>query len=207
MNAYYNESLNRGSNRLIILGCVYLLLGIIALGFASAVTFAAILTLGVLLATVGICEVAYGLMGRHSGQLWPHLAFGCLAMICGALIVINPLANALGFTLIAGFFLTATGLAKTVGSVVERSAGWGWYLANGVVSIGLGLLVLSNFPESAFWMIGTFVGADLIFTGIMQVGLGTTAKRVRRYLVDETYSTLNPEPRATDREREEHPFH
>lgn len=207
MNAYYSESLQRGSNRVILLGCAYLLLGVGAMAFASSVTFAAMITLGVVVAVAGICEIAYGLAGRHNGQLWPHLAFGCLAMICGALIVLNPLINAIGFTLVAGFWFSANGLAKVVGSVVERSAGWGWYLANGAISILLGIVVLGGFPESAFWMIGTFIGADLIITGLTQIGLGTTVKRARRYLVDETYSTLHPEPRASEREREEHPFH
>jgi uncharacterized membrane protein HdeD (DUF308 family) len=208
MNAYYRESLLKGSNRVILLGCAYIVLGIAALAFASAVTFTAILTLGIVLAIAGVAEISYALAGRLRGQLWPHLMFGCLALICGALIVLNPLANALGFTLVAGFWLSASGLAKIVGSAVERSTGWGWYLANGIISVCLGGLVLNNLPDSAFWMIGTFLGADLLITGLAQIGLGVSAKRVRQYMVGETYSTLNPEPRQVDRDApEQNPFH
>lgn len=209
MNAlYFNDKPGMGSSRVIFLGSVYLLLGIFALAFASATSLAAIITLGIVLICAGIAEITYGLQGRKRGQLWPHLAFGCLGLICGALVLMNPIENTLGFTLIAGFLLIASGLAKVIGSVAERSSGWGWFATNGIISIVLGAFILRAFPISAFWTIGVFVGIDLIVAGASLIGLGASAKRAKRELVGQAYSTLNPEP-GTRQEagKEEHPLH
>lgn len=208
---YYGDTPGKSSSRILILGCIYLLLGILALSFATATTLAAVLTLGVILVCVGIAEIVYAINGRKRGQLWPHMAFGCLALICGVLITLNPIENAFGFTLIAGFLLVASGLAKLIGSVVERSAGWGWYATNGVVSIALGILILMAYPVSALWTIGVFVGVDLIFAGVSLMGLGAWAKRNKKELVGEVYSTLHPfpseGPRPESRSEEHPPVH
>jgi uncharacterized membrane protein HdeD (DUF308 family) len=205
---YYSDSPGKSSTRIIFLGCLYLVFGVAALAFTPAATFFSVMTLGVILACIGIAEIVYGVVGRKRGQLWPHLAFGCLALICGGLVMINPIGNTLGLTLTVGFLLIASGLAKIVGSLAERSTGWGWYAANGIFSIVLGGLVLATFPYSAFWTIGTFVGIDLLLAGSMLIGLGMHAKRTKNELVGEVYSTLNPEPLDQRRPPEEHaPLH
>lgn len=208
MNAiYYGDTPGQGSTRIIVLGSVYVLLGILALAFASATTLTAVITLGVVLVGIGLAEIVYGVQGRRRGQLWPHLAFGCLALICGGLVLLNPVENTLGFTLIAAFLLIASGLAKFIGAVAERALGWGWYSANGVISIFLGGMILRTFPVSAFWTIGVFVGMDLVAAGATLIGLGVSAKRARRELVGQVYSTLNPEPGAGESGRSERPLH
>lgn len=208
MNAiFYADSPRSGSSRIIFLGSVYVLLGVIALAFASATTLAAVVTLGLVLIGAGIAEIVYGVQGRLRGQLWPHLAFGCLALICGGLVLANPVENTLGFTLIAGFLLIASGLAKTIGAFAERSSGWGWFAANGIISIILGGMILRTFPVSAFWTIGVFVGVDLLVAGATLVGLGVSAKRAKRELVGQMYSTLNPEPENRETRREGPPLH
>jgi uncharacterized membrane protein HdeD (DUF308 family) len=205
---YFNDKPGMGSSRVIFLGSVYLLLGIFALAFASATSLVAIITLGMVLIGAGIAEIVYGLQGRKRGQLWPHLAFGSLALICGALVLMNPVENTLGFTLIAGFLLVASGLAKVIGSLAERSTGWGWFATNGIISIILGGFILRAFPISAFWTIGVFVGIDLIVAGASLIGLGASAKRAKRELVGQAYSTLNPEPGPrSESDRGAHPFH
>jgi len=208
MNAiYYADSPRRGSSRIIFLGSVYVLLGILALAFASATTLAAVVTLGFVLLCAGVAEIVYGIQGRHRGQLWPHLGFGCLALICGMLVLMNPVENTLGFTLIAGFLLIASGLAKTIGAFAERSSGWGWFAANGIISIILGAMILRAFPVSAFWTIGVFVGVDLVVAGATLIGLGVSAKRAKKELVGQMYSTLNPEPENREIRNEERPLH
>lgn len=204
---YYSSRPGSGTSRIISLGCIYVLLGVLALGFASATTFAAVIALGCVLLAVGVAEIVYGIRGRHHGQLWPHLGFGCLALICGGLVLINPIENTLGFTLITGFLLIATGLAKAIGSVAERSSGWIWYAFNGLVSIFIGGFILATFPMSAIWTIGAFVGVDLVFAGSMLIGLGANAKRAKRELVGEAYSTLNPDPQNAPRTEREQPLH
>ncbi|MNJ93373.1 acid-resistance membrane protein [compost metagenome] len=176
------------SSRIIFLGSAYLLLGLVALAFTTVTTMASMMILGIVLFCAGIVQIVYGIQGRKTGQLWPHVGLGCLALVCSGLIVINPVGNVLAFTLLIGFLLLASGLTKIIGAFSERSTGWGWFALNGGLSILLGALVIGTFPYSAFWAIGTFVGVDLILAGATMIGLGVSVKRAKRELVGDHQS-------------------
>lgn len=51
------------------------------------------------------------------------------------------------------------------------SPGWGWHALNGVITSGLGLLILGQWPVSGRWGIGLSVGIDLVFYGRAWVAL------------------------------------
>ena len=53
-----------------------------------------------------------------------------------------------------------------------RFAAWGWSLASGVIDVVLGMLILLEWPESALWVIGLFVGINLLFRGMNWIALG-----------------------------------
>ena len=63
----------------------------------------------------------------------------------------------------AMFFLIG-GLFQIVGSVALALPGWGWQVADGFITLVLGLLVLAEWPASGLWVIGLFIGIDLIST-------------------------------------------
>ncbi|WP_413582626.1 HdeD family acid-resistance protein [Bdellovibrio sp. HCB288] len=182
--------MSKKSTRLIVVGTLYTVLGLVALAFASATTFAAVMTLSVILAIGGIAQIVYGIQGRKTGQLWPHVALGCLALVCAVLIARNPVANTMVLTFMIGFFLFAGGLAKVIGAAVERTTGWGYYLMNGLVSILLAAIILFSFPVSSFWTIGTFVGVDLIIGGLSLLGLGYSIRKARKEVVRSMNSLL-----------------
>ena len=46
---------------------------------------------------------------------------------------------------------------------------WGWPLASGILNVLLGLLIWAQWPLSGLWVIGLFVGIELIFSGWMWV--------------------------------------
>ena len=47
-----------------------------------------------------------------------------------------------------------------------RQAGWGWGLANGLVTLVLGLLILSMKPAGLLSVIGILVGISFLFSGV-----------------------------------------
>jgi uncharacterized membrane protein HdeD (DUF308 family) len=53
-----------------------------------------------------------------------------------------------------------------VGSAVLGSSGWGGHLIDGLITIVQGLMILAQSPASGLWVIGLFIGIDLIFYGI-----------------------------------------
>ncbi len=57
------------------------------------------------------------------------------------------------------------GLFRIAITVTVRFHGWVWALLNGVISVALGVMIWRDWPESAFWVIGLFVGIDMLFAG------------------------------------------
>jgi uncharacterized membrane protein HdeD (DUF308 family) len=66
--------------------------------------------------------------------------------------------------LMALFFLMS-GLFQLVSSLMIHLPGWGWHALDGIITFVLGVLVLAEWPASALWVIGLFVGIDLVFYG------------------------------------------
>ena len=73
-------------------------------------------------------------------------------------------------------FFVAAGVLRVGHALSRRFSGWGWTLLSGAVTLLLGVLIWRDFPESALWVIGTFVGIDLVFNGLSWVMLGLAAR-------------------------------
>jgi uncharacterized membrane protein HdeD (DUF308 family) len=58
-------------------------------------------------------------------------------------------------------------------------AGWGWGLANGLVTLALGLLILSMDPGGQLSVIGLLVGISFLFSGfdLLRFGVHFPAHR------------------------------
>jgi uncharacterized membrane protein HdeD (DUF308 family) len=102
--------------------------------------------------------------GRWSGML-VHLLLGILYTLAGLLIIDQPVESALGITLIIAVLLIFAGIFRIVFALMERFSGWNWVLLNGIVTLFLGLMIYKQWPASGLWVIGLFVGIDLIFDG------------------------------------------
>jgi uncharacterized membrane protein HdeD (DUF308 family) len=80
-------------------------------------------------------------------------------------LVQHPVAAAAGFTLVLAAGFMVGGLFRIVSALADRFHGWSWVLLNGVVTLILGVMIWRQWPESALWVIGLFVGIDMVFAG------------------------------------------
>jgi uncharacterized membrane protein HdeD (DUF308 family) len=53
---------------------------------------------------------------------------------------------------------------------------WSWVLLDGVVSLLLGVLIWRRWPVSALWVIGLFVGIEMLLNGWSLVMLSLTGR-------------------------------
>jgi uncharacterized membrane protein HdeD (DUF308 family) len=81
------------------------------------------------------------------------------------MIIGHPAESAIQLTLIIAIFLMIGGIFRIVFALSERFSGWEWVLLNGFVALLLGLMIYKQWPASGLWVIGLFVGIDLIFNG------------------------------------------
>jgi uncharacterized membrane protein HdeD (DUF308 family) len=147
------------------LGIALVVFGTIAIGSACIATVAATWLFGFLLLAGGISEIVSSFWaGRWSGTL-VHLLMGILYAVVGLMIVDHPANAAIELTLLIAIFLVFGGIFRIVFALSERFTGWGWVLLNGVVTLLLGMLVYKQWPASGLWIIGLFVGIEMIFNG------------------------------------------
>ena len=75
-----------------------------------------------------------------------------------------------------GAFFSVGGLFRILSSVeLHHHRNWGWLLLNGIITLILGILILTQWPVAAMWVIGFFVGIDLLFTGWSVASFGMMA--------------------------------
>jgi uncharacterized membrane protein HdeD (DUF308 family) len=165
--------LGRYGRWFLVLGIGMVLLGTFAIGWGclAAFTVAATWLFGFLLLGSGIVEIINSFwMGRWSGMLF-HLLIGVLYTMVGFLIIDQPESAAVQLTLLIAIFLMVGGIFRIVFAVSERFTGWNWVLLNGVITFLLGVMIYKQWPGSSLWVIGLFVGLDLIFNGIAWIML------------------------------------
>jgi uncharacterized membrane protein HdeD (DUF308 family) len=62
------------------------------------------------------------------------------------------------------FFLVG-GLYQLIYALWTHLPGWGWHALNGVITTILGVLLAAGWPATGFWVIGLFIGIELVFYG------------------------------------------
>lgn len=162
-----------------ILGAAFVVLGTIALGYSVAVSITTVILFGFLLVAAGAVQIVSAFWAqRWSGTLL-HLFIGILYVITGFFMVDAPLESTVELTLIMAMFLIVGGMFRIVAALLQRFHDWPWVLLNGVVTLFLGLLIYKQWPASGLWVIGLFVGVDLIFNGWYWIALSLGLRNLK----------------------------
>jgi len=172
------QALRRNWFWFLSLGIALIVLGFIAIAYPIAATASAIQVLGVLMLVGGIMEIISGVWTRRWGGFFVHLLCGLLYLFVGAVFLERTFGSAALLTLLMAMFFFAAGVFRLVVAFGQRFSGWGWMVLSGVVSLLLAVMIWQDLFTAAFWLIGTFVGIELIFNGWSWVMLGLAAKSI-----------------------------
>lgn len=156
---------------LVVFGIVLLLLGIAAVVRSVTATVATMLFFGWLLVIASGIEVAQAIMVGHWAGFFHHLLAAVLFGVVGLMLVTKPVISAEAATILMAMLFLVGGLFQLVASVVSALPGWGWQAVDGIMTFVLGALVLAQWPASGLWVIGLFVGIDLILYGCAWIAL------------------------------------
>jgi uncharacterized membrane protein HdeD (DUF308 family) len=157
------------------LGVAQIVVGALAVSFAFSATLASVMLLGVLLLVCGGIQVAGAIWARDLAGFTLFLLLGIMYVVAGTLILANPLAAEKGLTLLLGVAFLVGGVYRVAVVLFERFPAWGWVLFNGVITTMMGYIICQLWPASGLWVIGLFVGIDLILNGatwsVMAIGI------------------------------------
>jgi uncharacterized membrane protein HdeD (DUF308 family) len=154
------------------LGVLLIIVGIMAIGASWQATFATIVVFGWLMIAGGIVEIVNAFFARGWRGFFVLLLAGILNVVVGVLFLDKPLMTAEVVTLMIAIVLLVGGIARIIFTLFDHFPGWGWALLDGAISTLLGLAIWRQWPLSGLWVIGLFVGINLIFTGWSWVMLG-----------------------------------
>jgi uncharacterized membrane protein HdeD (DUF308 family) len=161
---------------MLILGVALIVVGMVAISATWIAGLATVVVLGSLFLCGGAFEVINAFCARCWRGFGLHMLAGILYAVLGLLMVTWPGQAATVFTLMIAAGLFLGGLFRIVASIIGRFHGWGWSLLNGVITLVLGALIWREWPESAYWVIGLFVGIDMVFAGMSWVMTALTAR-------------------------------
>jgi uncharacterized membrane protein HdeD (DUF308 family) len=162
------------------MGIALVVMGAICISVPWMATLTSVVVFGFLLLAAGVTQVVSSFWaGKWSGMLL-HLLIGVLYMVVGFMLLDAPIENALLLTKLIAIFLIVTGIFDIVAALAHRFHGWGWVLLNGCITVLLGLLINKQWPSSAVWVIGLFVGIEMIFNGWGWIMLSLGLKASKR---------------------------
>src|SRR3984957_11678951 len=168
------------SGWIVALGVVYLLAGFIALGSVVMATVASVLVVGVMMIIAGIAEVFSAFQIKSWGRFLLWVLLGALYIVAGFVTFENPLLAAAVLTLILGASLVASGVVRIILAFsMKRETPWVLVMLSGAITLLLGLLILAHWPVSSLYILGLFLGIDLIMAGVAWIGLGFGLRQVR----------------------------
>src|SRR5437764_4312817 len=103
------EPLRTKSVWIIVLGVIYLVAGLVALGSVVMATVATVFVVGIMMLIAGVAEVINAFQVKTWGKFVLWLLLGALYIFAGLVTFENPLLAAALLTLLLGFSLLVSG--------------------------------------------------------------------------------------------------
>lgn len=168
------------SGWIVALGVVYVIAGFIALGSVAMATVASVFIVGIMMLLAGVAEIVSAFQVKSWGKFILWILLGILYVVAGFATFENPLLAAAVFTLVLGFALIVSGIMRIILAFgMKEGMPWMWIVLSGVITFLLGAIILAHWPVSSVYVLGLFLGIDLVFAGAGWIGLGLGLRRYR----------------------------
>lgn len=161
-------------------GITLTLLGLIAICTSVFTTYLSVVFFGALFLVSGIFIIinTFQYWWSNWSTFFGHLMIGILYLVTGVMIVLSPVVAAINLTTLLVFFFICIGLYKIFYSVSFRLPSWKWSFFSGIISVILGILILMQLPFAGLYIIGLFVGIELICFGWSYVIRALAARKL-----------------------------
>lgn len=171
------DSVRKNWTWFLALGLLLVVLGTAVIGSAYYATVFSVILFGFLLLGAGIVQIMQAFLARNWSGLFLALILGVLYIVTGFLCIAKPSSSAITLTFYIAAFCFVAGLFRMIASLILRFDHWGWVFFNGLITFILGLMIFSDWPLSGLWVIGLFVGIDMILSGWSWILLSLAARK------------------------------
>jgi uncharacterized membrane protein HdeD (DUF308 family) len=161
----------------LIMGILLVVLGILAMAYAKWATVFTVELLGAFLALGGVVYLINAFQAREWKGISLSTLLGILYLVMGVLCIYKPLQAASGITLLLGAFFFISGLYRMITSRSSSSRFSRLWFLNGLIAFILGIMIITEWPIGSFWVIGVFVGIDMVLSGLSWIGISLALKK------------------------------
>jgi uncharacterized membrane protein HdeD (DUF308 family) len=160
-----------------IAGIVLMLLGTAGIIFPQVMSVVVVILVAWLLLIAGLVSGLFTLL--LDSRSWLGWLKSAILVFVGAFLIFYPLPGVATLGLIFAIYFFVDGFSGlSLALYLRPNRGWWIWLANGSLSIGLGILFLWQWPFSAAWLVGLFIGISLLFDGLSFFLMGRVLNEV-----------------------------
>ena len=171
------EALRAKRGWIIALGIIYVIAGLIALGSVVMATVVSVFVVGIMMLIAGVAEVIHAFQVKSWGKFLFWLILGGLYIVAGFVTFENPLLAAALLTLLLGVALVASGIMRIILALsMKEGTPRIWVILSSIITLVLGLVILAHWPVSSLYILGLFLGIDLILAGVGWISVGSGLK-------------------------------
>jgi uncharacterized membrane protein HdeD (DUF308 family) len=167
------------------LSIILIVFGVLAIALPVATSVGVVVVVGWLVIFDGIAQLVHAFRSMGIGHIAWKLLVAVLYLAVGAYLVVHPALGVTGFTLALAIFLCAEGATDVLAYFSTRKSGHsGWVLADGIITLILGFMILKHWPVSSLWVIGTLVGISMVMTGTTRLMMALAARKLASRVTD-----------------------
>jgi uncharacterized membrane protein HdeD (DUF308 family) len=145
-----------------------IVLGALAVAAPALATIAVDVYVGWLLLISGIVGLVAMFSARDIPAFLWALVTALLSVAVGAVLVWQPVEDALSLTVVLTVFFIVEGIFQAAVALTYRDGMpglWGWMFASGLADLALAAIIIMGWPGSVVWTLGLLVGINLITSG------------------------------------------
>lgn len=147
-------------------GIFFIFLGLCAIVVPQFFTVAIVVFLGWILLFGGIVHISRAFIFSNMPGFGWWLFMGILQVVIGYLFITEPIAGALTLTMLMTVFFALEGVAKiSLAFMMRPLANWEFILFSGFTALVFALIIWISWSESAHWLLGLFLGINMVFLG------------------------------------------
>lgn len=152
---------------LLLIGAVLSL----ALPFVSATLFT--IALGGVAIAAGVAQlIRLGSSDTTGGKVLRGLS-GVLYLLGGLSLLVFPVQSTISLTLFMGLLLAYEGVTELAVAASRAIPARALVLADGIVTVVLGVLLIAHWPGDSAWAIGTLLAAGMVLSALNLITAGS----------------------------------
>jgi uncharacterized membrane protein HdeD (DUF308 family) len=162
----------------IFLSILLIVGGLVAILLAAETTIAIVIILAWMLMIGGIVQTVHAFKSKGVGMTIWKIVVAIAYILTGLFLRMNLGVGLAALTFALIFFFIIEGLMSLVAFARERKKGGSvWLLFDGMITLLLGVLIWSHWPSRAMWIIGVFVGFNMLMNGTTRLMLTLAVRR------------------------------